>query len=106
MIFSSLFCRSVKQFAGLLPVIAMGAVTSFFPVNVGASVTVGSRVTLYATADGSPAPTFQWKKDGSNIPGATGAVYNIAAASLADSGSYRVTATNVAGSAESADEIL
>lgn len=70
------------------------------------AVTAGSRVTFLATADGSPAPTFQWKKDGVEITGASDATLVLAVVSPADAGTYRVTASNIAGSADSADEIL
>src|SRR5688500_19517095 len=32
-------------------------------------------VTLSATAKGTPAPTYQWRRDGTAIPGATGATF-------------------------------
>ncbi len=69
-------------------------------------VTVGTSVTLYATADGSPAPTFQWRKNGVPIAGATGQTYVIATATLGDSGNYSVVATNLLGSATSPEEVL
>jgi hypothetical protein len=75
-------------------------------LNCGAAVVVGSKVTFAATVDGSPVPTLQWKKDGVDIAGATGTSYIIAAVALGDAGVYRVTAANVAGSADSADAVL
>ena len=64
-----------------------------------AFVDAGSKITWSVVADGTPAPTFQWLKNGENIPGATGSVFIIAAAVAGDSGRYNVRATNVAGSA-------
>ncbi len=85
-----------------------------FLVGVGASnaqeapttVLVGARVTLSASADGSPAPTFQWRKNGTPVSGASDAILVIAAATLADAGKYTVVATNSAGSAVSPEAEL
>ncbi len=65
------------------------------------SVAVGGSVTFTAAASGNPAPTFQWRKDGNNIAGATNATFTIASATAGDAGSYTVVATNSAGSATS-----
>src|SRR5689334_15894420 len=70
------------------------------------NVVVGANLTLVASADGTPAPTFQWRKNGANIPGATSASYPIVAATLASAGTYQVVATNSGGFAISADEVL
>jgi hypothetical protein len=72
----------------------------------GNPVHAGSNVTLVASADGSPAPTFQWKKNGVPIPGATGPTLSFNGIGLADAGTYQVLATNVVGSSSSPDEIL
>lgn len=73
---------------------------------LGTTVVVGRSVTLTATADGNPAPTFQWLKNGSPISGATNAVLTLAAVSLSDAGTYQVRATNSAGSALSPEAVL
>jgi sugar lactone lactonase YvrE/ribosomal protein L30E len=65
------------------------------------TVTLGSSVTFTAAASGSPTPTYQWRKNSTNINGATGTSYTITAVATADSGSYTVVATNTAGSATS-----
>src|SRR5687767_6085535 len=69
-------------------------------------VLVGSNVTFIASADGSPAPTFQWRKNGNAIAGATNAILSFNAVTTADAGAYQVVATNEAGSAVSPDETL
>ena len=74
--------------------------------QAGDPVSVGASVTLFATADGSPAPTFQWRKNGSPISGATGPTYVIPSANLADAGTYTVVASNNLGSATSPEEVL
>jgi sugar lactone lactonase YvrE len=65
------------------------------------TVPVGSSVTFTAAASGSPAPTYQWQKDGIDLAGVTTASYTIVGVSAADAGEYRVVATNSAGSATS-----
>ena len=91
-----------------------GFAAAFIFVNIFApwcasgadAVLVGSNVTFIASADGSPAPTFQWRKNGSPIPGATTAILSFSGVTLADAASYSVVATNEAGSAASPDEVL
>ncbi len=65
------------------------------------AVTVGDSVALEVTATGSPAPTYQWRKGGAPIAGATGAIYTIPSAVTADAGSYDVVVTNVMGTVTS-----
>lgn len=81
-----------------LPVIATQPVSR--TVNVGASVTFS------VTATGDPAPSYQWRKDTTAINGASSASYTIAAANLADAGSYDVLVHNAAGSVTSAAAVL
>ncbi len=70
------------------------------------AVSSGSEVSLTATASGSPAPTFQWRKNGVNIAGATGQVLTLTNVQSADAGSYSVVATNASGSATSSNATL
>ena len=62
----------------------------------------GASVTLTVVATASPAPTYQWKKNGVSIAGATGASLALPTVSGADTGNYTVTVTNAAGSVTSA----
>ena len=62
---------------------------------------VGSAVTFTAMASGTPAPTYQWRKDGIAISGASSANYAIAKVGAGDAGAYSVVATNSAGAATS-----
>lgn len=48
-------------------------------------------------ADGTTPLSYQWKKDGSNIPGATSTTYTISNADAGDAGVYAVTISNVVG---------
>jgi sugar lactone lactonase YvrE len=70
------------------------------PVSQSASV-AGGNVSFSVTATGVPAPTFAWFRNGAMIAGATNAVLTLTNVQAADAGTYRVTATNAAGSATS-----
>lgn len=70
------------------------------------AISAGSDVTFIATADGSPAPTFQWRKNGTAIPGATTHLLYLSAVTAADAAVYQVVASNEVGSTVSADETL
>lgn len=70
------------------------------------TVDAGSPVTFTVAADGTPNPTFQWFKDGQEIPGETNATLNISSTATTDAGTYSVIATNSAGAVESADAVL
>jgi len=67
----------------------------------GQTATVGRPVTFTAAASGTPAPTYQWQKNNVNINGATGASYSLAHVVPADAGSYKLVASNSAGTAAS-----
>jgi hypothetical protein len=70
------------------------------------TVGVGQNAIFSVTASGNPMPTYQWKKDGSAIPGANGATYTVASVQTSDAGSYTVVVSNSAGSVTSAAGIL
>ena len=66
-----------------------------------AAAPVGKTVTFSVTADGTTPFTYQWKKGGIDIPGATGATYKIVGVQLSNAGNYTVAVTNSVGSATS-----
>jgi hypothetical protein len=71
------------------------------------SVSVGSTATFTVTGAGSGSLTYQWKRNGVNIGGATGSSYITPTTSLSDSGSsYSVTVTNSLGSITSSAAVL
>ena len=65
------------------------------------TVSAGSAVTLSVVATGSPAPSYQWAKNGTAIAGATQTSYSLPSAQTGDSGSYTVTLTNSLGTVTS-----
>ena len=81
---------------------ASGAVTSAvatLAVNTAPAITVqpqnvtakaGDNVTLSVTATGSPAPSYQWSRNGAAIAGATSATLSLSNVTLANTGVYTV----------------
>ena len=82
------------------------AAPAFVTAPASQSVAGGSSVTLSATVTGVPAPTFQWRKDGRAIAGATRAELTLAGVTAAGAGSYDVEATNALGVSTSAPAVL
>jgi hypothetical protein len=71
------------------------------------TVTVGQTATFTVVATGTPAPAYQWQKDGANISGATSATYVTPATVLSDSTSkFDVVVSNPAGSVTSSSATL
>lgn len=68
---------------------------------VGGMFYTGDRIALSVSASGSPAPTYQWTRNGTVLPGATLASLTISSAQHADAGDYLCTATNAGGAAVS-----
>lgn len=68
----------------------------------GLTVTKGQTATFSVTATGTPSPTYQWRKNGTDIQGASSSSYRIPNATMADSGArFTVVVSNGAGSATS-----
>jgi M6 family metalloprotease-like protein len=69
------------------------------PLNT--SVAAGATATLTPFVSGSPAPTFQWRKSGTNITGATLSSLTLANVQTTDAGGYDVVITNALGTVTS-----
>jgi len=83
------------------PVLPAAQTPSIGAQPADASVLLGGSATFSVTASG-PNITYQWKKNGSDIAGATTNSYTTAAATSADDGTqYAVTITNAGGSVTS-----
>ena len=60
----------------------------------GLTVDAGMSATFGVRATGLPVPRFQWRRNGTDIPGANSNTFSLAAAQPADAGSYTVQITN------------
>lgn len=65
------------------------------------TVAVGVSATFSVVATGTSPLSYQWRKDGTNIAGATSASFTIASVAMSDAGNYTVVVSNSAGSATS-----
>jgi hypothetical protein len=90
---------SVASAAAVLTVNVPPSITTS-PGNL--AVTTGQNASFTVVATGTPAPGYQWRKDGVDIAGATGATLTLTNVALTAAGSYTVVVTNVAGSVTSA----
>lgn len=70
------------------------------------TVVVGGSVTFTAAATGNPAPQIKWRKNGRDIPGATGPSYTIEAASLDDRGTYTAVAYGTVSTGPSSTAVV
>ncbi|HEX9045805.1 MAG TPA: immunoglobulin domain-containing protein, partial [Verrucomicrobiae bacterium] len=108
--------------AGTYSVVAsnyLGTATNTFVVNVivppcfaqqptNVLVNLGNPVDFIAVEGGCalPAPTYQWYKNGTLIPGATATNYPITSVAWADLGKYSVVISNSAGFVTSSNVVL
>ncbi len=74
------------------------------PINQ--TLSPGQSALFTVTATGLPTPSYQWRKNGGNISGATNATYSIVSSLPTDSGTYTVLVTTPAGSVLSSNAVL
>jgi len=81
--------------------IVMSAVSAAQTPNPDVSETVftNTKVTLSVTADGTSPITYTWFKNNTQVATGTSLVFN--SIQTSDAGTYKVTANNLAGSADS-----
>lgn len=92
--------------AAVLTVTVLPAAPHITSQPVSVTVNQGASVSFSVTANGTPAPTYQWYYNNVGIPGATSATYSIASATLSQAGSYYVLVSNSQGSVQSATATL
>ena len=92
---------SATSNAATLTVNPVGAPTiTLHPQN--RTVTAGQTATFQVSATGTAPLSYQWQRNGTNIPGATSSNYTTPPTTLADNGAqFRSVVTNAAGSATS-----
>ena len=81
-----------------LPVINQGPTSQ--------TVSAGGEVTFRVVANGTTPLTYQWRKNGAPIFGATGATYTVMNAQSLDAGGYSVVVSNTTGSITSSTATL
>lgn len=78
-------------------------VAPYFTVNpVGATLVAGSNRTFTGQANGSQPISYQWRHNGTNLPGTTATSLALTGLTIADSGAYTLLASNFAGVSTSA----
>ena len=70
------------------------------------SVMLGSTALFTVSASGTPPLSYQWRRNGISVAGATGSTLTFSAAQLSDAGSYSVVVTNPAGSVTGGPSLL
>lgn len=93
-----------SEACNLLVLPALAPVISQPPTSQ--AIVQGGTLNLYATVTGSPTLTYQWRKDGVNITGATSGSYSRNSIASSDAGAYSLVVTNSAGSATSANATI
>jgi sugar lactone lactonase YvrE len=92
---------SVTSAGALLTITAAATAPNITSQPVAAAAKVAEAASFTVAATGSPAPTYQWQKDGVPISGATSATLSIASVQLTDDATYRVIVSNAAGTVTS-----
>jgi hypothetical protein len=105
----------VPSLAGILGMAAGGshslAITGngfpFITVQpLSQSPIITKNAALYVLASGTPQPTFQWQREGTNIPGATASSLPFVNVQPSIAGTYRVMVTNQLGFVMSSNAII
>ncbi len=98
---------------GLAPIVDMGAwefqqctapTVTVAPADRGGCL--GGSATFEVTAVGTQPLTYQWRRNGLSLPGATARVHTVAPIGPADAGQYDVTISNGCGSIASSPAVL
>ncbi|HQN29537.1 MAG TPA: immunoglobulin domain-containing protein [Methanothrix soehngenii] len=91
-------CSQIESEAAVLDIIAMPDILA---QPTGQKVCQGTAATFSVQAKSSEPLSYQWLRDGANIPDATSESYTILAANLSDTGSYSVLVANKCNQIES-----
>ncbi|MBI5424829.1 MAG: immunoglobulin domain-containing protein [Opitutae bacterium] len=92
---------SVTSNGATLTVNAAASAPSITTQPSNQSATTGGSVSFSVTASGTAPLSYQWRKDGANLPGATSSTYSIASVTSGDAGTYSVVVSNSVGNATS-----
>ncbi len=97
---------TVTSTAAKLTVVMDPSVLGIATQPVAQTVVAGSSASFSVTANGIGPFTYQWKRDGASISGATNAALNLTNVQTGDAGSYTVLVSNTMGSVTSAGAYL
>lgn len=98
---------SVTSAAAVVTVAAAPQAPSIRTQPRNAQVNVGASVVFRVTADGTPPLTYQWRRNGVPVAGATGESFMLAPATLGDDAArFSVVVSGAAGQVTSADALL
>lgn len=86
--------------------VVTGVAPSFLTEPTTQTVNAGSNVVFTSLAAGSPTMSYQWRKNGQPIDGATAATLTLSNVQAGDAASYDIVATNSVNSATSAAATL
>jgi len=79
------------------PTVAVNMPISITTQPTSQTKSLGETVTFSVEAGGTPAPVFQWRKDGSDILDATSSSYTINSVATCDAAGYGCVVTNTCG---------
>ena len=79
---------------------------SIIALSSSKSVNAGSRTSVAVIANGAAPFTYQWRFNGTDIPGATNAILGFPGITVEQAGSYSVTVSNPSGSVTSGTTVL
>lgn len=99
---------AIRDFLEFSSFLNIGPPTAPVVTGQPASVatTPGAAATFTVTATGTLPLTYQWKKDGTDVPGATRPALTISNAQAGNAGAYTVVVTNTLGTATSSPATL
>jgi len=95
-----------RIFRSLLALISAGILFANIAHASALAVNVGQSVKLAVSVQGSAPFTYQWRKNGTAISGATSATYTINPVTAADAATYTVVVTNSVASTASDSAVL
>lgn len=98
--------RKIKPDGNVVTLPLGGGAPRITSQPAGANVSPGTSVSFRVVVQGTSPVTYQWRKDGTTIAGATSESFSISAATAADAGNYTVVATNAFGSTTSSAATL
>jgi hypothetical protein len=98
--------NSVTSSAATLSVTAAPTAPTITTQPSSSSNVVGNAVSFSVSVSGTAPFSYQWRKDGVPIGGATSATYSISSTATSDAASYTVVVTNGVGSVTSTSAVL